>query len=202
MSITTYAELKSGVKNWLKRGTDLDSYLDDIITLGEKRIYRELRVRAMEASLNVTLSSGQAAIPSDFVEMKYAYIDGSPVQYLQMREAGWILENYPIRSATSKPKFFAQDGDYFIFGPFPDADSTLKGTYFKRLDALSSSVNTLFTKNPDLYLMAALAESSVFLGFEDARVARWEAKYQDIQARIQAENDKGRLSGTLTMAVG
>lgn len=202
MSITTYAELKSGVKNWLKRGTDLDSYLDDIITLGEKRIYRELRVRAMEASLNVTLSSGQAAIPSDFVEMKYAYIDGSPVQYLQMREAGWIIENYPIRSATSKPKFFAQDGSYFIFGPFPDADSTLKGTYFKRLDPLSSATNTLFTNNPDLYLMAALAESAVFLGFEDNRVARWETKYQDIQARIQAENDKGRLSGTLTMAVG
>lgn len=202
MSITTYAELKTGVKNWLKRGTDLDTYIDDIITLGEKRIYRELRVRAMEASLNVTLSSGQAAIPSDFVEIKYAYIDGSPVQYLQMREAGWILENYPIRSATSKPKFFAQDGSYFIFGPFPDADSTLKGTYFKRLDPLSSATNTLFTNNPDLYLMAALAESAVFLGFEDARVARWEAKYQDIQARIQAENDKGRLSGTLTMAVG
>ena len=202
MSITTYAELKTGVKNWLKRGTDLDSYLDDIIMLGEKRIYRELRVRAMEASLNVTLSSGLAAIPSDFVEIKYAYIDSTPVQYLQMREAGWIIENYPTRAATSKPKFFAQDGSNFIFGPFSDSDYTLKGTYFKRLDPLSSATNTLFTNNPDLYLMAALAESAVFLGFEDNRVARWEAKYQDIQARIQAENDKGRLSGTLTMAVG
>jgi hypothetical protein len=202
MSITTYAELKTGVKNWLKRGTDLDTYMDDIITLGEKRIYRELRVRGMEASLSVAISSGQAAIPSDFVEIKYAYIDGSPVQYLQMREAGWILENYPIRSATSTPKFFAQDGAYFIFGPYPDASSTLKGTYFKRLDPLSSSVNSLFTNNPDLYLMAALAESAVFLGYEDSRVARWEAKYLDIQARIQAENDRGRLSGTLTMAVG
>lgn len=202
MSITTYAELKSGVKNWLKRGTDLDSYLDDIITLGEKRIYRELRVRAMETSLSVTLSSGLAAIPSDFVEIKYAYIDGSPVQYLQMREAAWIIENYPTRSAEGKPKFFAQDGAYFIFGPFADSTYTLKGTYFKRLDALSSATNTLFTNNPDLYLMAALAESAVFLGYEDKNVARWEAKYQDIQARIQAENDKGRLSGTLTMAVG
>jgi hypothetical protein len=202
MSITTYAELKTSVKNWLKRGTDLDSYIDDIITLGEKRIYRELRVRPMETALSVTLSSGQAAIPSDFVELKYAYIDGSPVQYLQMREAAWIIENYPTRSATSKPKFLAQDGDYFIFGPFADSTYTLKGTYFKRLDPLSSATNTLFTKNPDLYLMASLAESAVFLGYEDARVARWEAKYLDIQGRIQAENDKGRLSGTLTMAVG
>lgn len=201
MSITTYAELKSAVKNWLKRGTELDTYLDDIITLGEKRIYREMRVRPMEAALSVAISSGVAVIPSDYVELKYAYLDGSPVYPLRMREAGWIIGQYPIRSADRVPSFIAQDGDNFIFGPYPDASYTLKGIYYKRLSALSSATNTLFTSNPDLYLMASLAEASVFLGYEDPRVARWEAKYADIRDRVQAETDKGRLSGPLSMAV-
>lgn len=201
MSISTYAELKTAVKNWLNRGTEMDSFLDDLILLGEKRIYRTLRVRAMETSLNVTLASGVAAIPSDYVELKYSFIDGTPVRHLQMKEADWIIANYPNRSAESKPSYIAQDASNFIFGPYPDADYTLKGTYYKRLDPLSSSTNSIFTAHPDLYLFAALAETSLFLQDDDARVSVWEARYKDVFSQVQGENNKGRLSGPLRMAV-
>ena len=195
MSITTHTELKTAVKNWLNRGTELDSYLDDLVLFGEKRIYRKLRVRAMETALSVTISSGVAAIPSDYVELKYAYLSTTPVTKLNMKEAGWIIEAYPTRSADGLPKFFAQDGSNFIFGPYPDSGYTLSGTYYKRLDPLASTTNAIFTTHPDLYLFAALAESAIFLKASDQRLAVWEARFNDVLGQVQGEYNKGRLSG-------
>ncbi len=195
MSITTHTELKTAVKNWLNRGTELDSYLDDLVLLGEKRIYRDLRVRAMEESLSVVIASGVAAIPADYVELKYAYISGTPVQPLEKRNADWIIQQFPTRSSDGKPSFLAEDGSNFIFGPYPDSAYTVAGMYYKRLPALASSTNTIFTANPDLYLWAALSESAIFLKAADVRVAVWEAKYLQAKNQIQGEYNRAKFSG-------
>ena len=200
MSITTYAELKTAVKNWLRRGTEMDSYVDDLVTLGEKRIYRKLRVRAMEEALNSTIASGVIAVPSDYVSIKHAYVDGTPVQGLQRKSAEWIYSNYPTRSADGKPKFIARESTNFIFGPYPDSGYTVKGIYYKRLSALSSATNDIFTNHPDLYLFAALAETAIFI--DDKRTELWVARFNDIFNQVQGEEDEeGASGGPLTMAV-
>jgi hypothetical protein len=154
MSITTYAELKTAVANWLAR-TNLTAYIPDFIMLGERRIYRELRIRAMEASLSSAIASGTISVPSGYVEMKFAYIDGTPVQALTKKEGAFIYEFYPTRSADGKPQFFAREVDNFIFGPYPDSNYTVKGVYYKRLDALSDSntTNWFITNAPDLLVL-------------------------------------------------
>jgi hypothetical protein len=196
----TYSELQAAVKNWLKRGTELDSYLADIILAGEKRIFRKLRVRAMEEALSSTISSGTIALPTGYVDLKFAYIDGSPVQNLQRKSADWMYLNYPTRASDGKPKFIAREGTNFIFGPYPDSGYTVKGVYYKRLTAVASSANTLFTDNPDLYLFAALAESSLFLGQDDNRPKIWEAKFNEILRDVQNEDsDEGTSGGVLSM---
>ncbi len=196
----TYAELKTAVTNWSKRG-DLSSYLDDIILMGEKYLFRRVRTRAMETSLNLTIASGVAAIPTDYVAMKYAYIDGSPTQPLQMKSAQWIQLNYPERSSSGKPVFMSADAGSFIFGPYPDSGYTVKGIYFKRLTSVASTANDLFTSNPDLYLFAALAELEPFLK-NDKRVALWSAKREQLIADINKENDESLYSGgPLSMSV-
>jgi hypothetical protein len=196
MSITSYSELKTRVADWLARET-LTAYIPDFIMLGEMRIYRQLRLRAMEVSFSSTISSGVIAVPSGYVELKYAYIDGSPVKQLQRKDPGWIIDNYPLRSADAKPGFMARDADSFIFGAYPDSDYTVKGTYYKRLDALSDSntTNWFITNAPDLLLFAALCEAEPFLK-NDERVQLWEAKYKAVKDMIEMQEKMEQHSGS------
>ncbi len=189
----TYAELKTAVANWLHR-SDLTNYVDDLILMGEKYVVRKARTRDMETTLNVTMSGGVAALPADFVELKHARIDGSPSTSLQPKAANWIMLRYPLRSADGTPKFIGIDGSNFVFGPYPSSDYTVKGIYYKRLTAIASSANALFTNNPDLYLFAALAESAPFLK-NDARVPLWEAKRDRILMDVNGEDQNARFSG-------
>jgi hypothetical protein len=197
MALSTYSDIKTSVENWLKR-SDLDAYIPDLITLGEMRIYRDLRIRAMEAALNTAISSGVLAVPSGYVAMKHAYVDASPVQWLERKTAEWIYQNYPTRSADASPKYFAREAENFIFGPYPDSGYTIKGVYYKQLDALSDSNTTnWFTTNaPDLLLWAALCEAEPFMK-NDARVALWESKYEAVKSRVQSADDREEFSGSI-----
>ena len=196
MAITTYNELKTAITSWLDVATaDLSSIIDDLVTVGEKRIFRECRTRDMEDSFSTAISSGTIALPSGYVELKYARVDGTPSQPLERRSAEALYEMYPNRSAEGKPKFIAREGSTFIFGPYADSDYTIKGIYYKRLTAVSSSANALFTANPDLYLFACLAESEIVIG-RDNRIAIWEAKYKKILDDVNGEDRREQASGS------
>lgn len=199
MAITTYAELQTAVANWTKR-SDLTSYAPDLIMLGEKWIFRHARTRDMEASLSVSISNGAAALPSDFVSLKNARISGTPTTELKIRPASWIYSQYPDRSGSNKPLFVAVEGSNLIFGPSAGA-YTVEGTYYKRLDAISSSANALFTKNPDLYLFATLAETEVFLK-NDPRVALWVAKRDEILRDVNNEANESRQGDAMEVRLG
>lgn len=199
-STPTYNELKTGVADWLKRA-DLTSYIPDLILMGEKHLFRNARTRDMEAALSSTISSGVIAVPADYVALKYAYIDGAPTTRVHRKPADWIYTQYPNRTAEGLPKFIAREGSNFIFGPYPNSAYTVKGLYYKRLASIQSSANALFTNNPDLYLFAALAEAVAFMK-DDARVALWTAKRDQILSEVNGEDmAEGAAGGPLTMAV-
>lgn len=188
MSITTHAELKTAVASWLAR-TDLSSYLDDLIMVAERHIFRRIRSREMEAALSVAVTSGTASVPSDFVELKYAYIDGPYRQPLDIRPSHWLLQQFPNTAASSTPLYIAVDGSQFKLAP--RGSGTISGIYYKRLTAISASgVNELFTNNPDLYLYATLAESKMFV-MDESRVLLWEAKRDQL---IKQVNDEAKAS--------
>lgn len=196
MAISTYSELQTAVINRLHRA-NLTSLVPDFIALGEARIYRDLRIRCMETALSSTIASGVIAVPSGYVELKHAYIDGSPSGKLTRKNADFVYQNYPTRSADGKPKFIAREADNFIFGPYPDSAYTVKGIYYKRLDALSDSNTTnWFTSNaPDILLFAVLCEAADHIS-NDAAMMKWEQKYIQIKDRIQRENDAEEFSGS------
>lgn len=203
MSIATYAELKTAIVAWLDVPTaTFTSTIDDLVTIAENRLFRETRTRDMEAALSSTIASGVIALPTSYVALKFAYVDRSPTQILERRSAEWIYANYPRTNASDVPKYIAREATNFIFGPYPDSAYTIKGIYYKRLAALSGSVNALFTANPDLYLFACLAESELLVG-RDTRVPLWEAKYKNILAQVNGEATTEDQSGSaLQMRVG
>ena len=196
MSIATYSELQTAVGNWLNRG-DLSSYIPDFITLGENRIYRELRIRTMETALSSAISSGVVALPSDYIGLKSAYVDGSPTQWLERSSVESIYEKYPTRSSNGKPKFIAREGSNFIFGPYPDSAYTIKGIYYKRLTTLSvSNTTNWFTTNaPGILLYASLLAAEPFIK-NDPRLILWQGEYDKERAGIQFEDDREGLSGS------
>jgi hypothetical protein len=202
MAITTFAELKTAIASWMDVSTsDVSSVIDDLVMVGEKRIFRETRTRDMEEALSSAIASGVIALPTSYVALKFAYIDGTPTQKLERRSAEWIYETYPSRSSSGKPKFIAREGTNFIFGPYADSSYTVKGVYYKRLAVLSSSANALFLANPDLYLFACLAESEIVLG-RDSRIPIWESKFKTILDRVNGEDKAEDQSGsTLQMRV-
>ena len=200
MALTTYAELKTAVAAWMDVSTSaLSTTIDDLITVAEARIFREVRTRDTEAVLSGTIAAGVIAVPSDYIALKFAYLNTSPSQILERRDAEWIYSQYPIRSSAGRPKYIARESGNFIFGPYADSGYTMGGVYYKKLAALSSGVHALFTNNPDLYLFGCLAESEILIG-RDARLPIWQSKYaqilSDVNGVARAEDVSG---GTIRM---
>jgi len=193
MAITTYAELQTAVGNWLHRA-DLSSQIPDFIVFGEKRIFRETRVRVMEAAFSDTMSSGVIAVPSDYLEFKSVYLDTSPTIKLGRVEASQIYDKYPTRATDGYPQFIAREGSNFIFGPYPSSDFTVKGIYYAQPTSIQSSANALFLANPDLYLYAALLAATPYLA-NDARIQVWENEYLKIQEQLRRQDKAEDASG-------
>lgn len=200
MAITTHAELVTAVASNWKHRSDMSSIATDLIMLGEKWIMRKIRAPEMETAMSVTLSSGVGTAPTGFLGLKYAYVDGSPTKNLIMKSPQQILTAYPQRSSHSKPAWIGYDAGSFIFGPFPDADYTIKGTYYKRQGPLASSVYDLFSNNPDLYLFAALAEAEAYIA-NDKRVPLWVGKRNELAMDINTEAQRISSSGGLSITV-
>jgi hypothetical protein len=193
LSITTYAELQTAAANWLTR-SDLTSQIPDFITIGEAEIFRKLRIREMETAFSTAISSGVIALPTGYKELKFAYINTSPVARLTRKAASWIYEKYPFRSAYGQPAFIAREGSNFIFGPYPDSTYTVSGVYYKNLGPLSSSAHAVFTNNPDLYLYATLVAAEPYIK-NDKRLPMWKEEFGRILTSVQMESDKEDESG-------
>jgi hypothetical protein len=195
--ITSYATLQTSIAGFLHR-SDMTDIIKELIADAEFRIANELRIRAMEASFTGTIASGTVALPSAFLEWKHVYIDGDAAQKLERRDAEWIYTNYPTRSATGKPVFFAQEADALMFGPYPDSNYTVKGVYYKKLNALSDSntTNWFITNAPDLLRYGALCEAAPYMQ-ADERIGVWEQKYNQVKQRIERTERREKSSGSL-----
>jgi hypothetical protein len=208
MAIDTYANLKIATARWIGGSDSSDatslgfsSTIDDIVTIAEARIFREARTIDTEASINTAISAGVIGVPSDYIALKFAYVDGTPVRWLERRSAEWIYNKYGTRTAVGPPSFIAREAGNFIFGPYPDSGYTIKGVYWKKLAALSTGVHNLFLLNPDLYLFGCLAESAILIG-NDKRIPLWEQKYQSILAAVNGHARQEDVSGgSLSMRI-
>ena len=202
MSFSSYTNFGTSLATWLLDSntatiTDVGvTMVADLITVGESRMFREVRNRDMETAFSDSITAGLMALPSSYLALKSAYVDSSPNISLERRPAEWIRLNYPQDTSSGMPNFIARYGTNFIFGPYPDSAYTFAGTYYKRLTAISgAALNALFTANPDLYLFACLAEGAMVIG-QDPRLPIWEKKYQQILMQVNGEDTVEQGSGS------
>lgn len=195
--VTDYATLVTAVGDFLNRA-DLATFIPNFLQNAENTLYKKLRIRAMENALSVTTAAGIAAVPTSpvFLELKYAYVNQSPVVPLSRIPAEQIFELSPNRTITKTPRFIAVDATNFIFAPYPTDGLTIKGIYYGRLTALSgaNTTNWFTTYAPDLLLYGSLIEAAPFL-LGDERIQTWNAFYQRAYDAVSSEERRQQQSG-------
>lgn len=153
--------------------------LDLLIGLGESRVYTGLpglpglRASSMESALTGSTVANAVTLPADCLGLKIVWFDpAKPLEAVSEDE----LRGKSRWNHGGDARQYAQSGDTLIFGPDVPNGSAIGGRYYKRPADLKTSLHSTFSRYPELFLFAALAESAPFLG-EDGRIPMWEAMF-------------------------
>lgn len=189
MALTTYQNLLDAIDGWL--GHSLYSSAGrsaDMVTLFEAWANRRFRTRQMEASGTVTMSSGSGTLPSDFLSMRRVTWPGSTAVNLEYVQPEWLLAAYPD-SVSGTPSVYTIEGSTIKVRPVDNTSLTI--LYYEKIDALSGTVNWLFSVHPDIYLFGSLCEAEMF-GVNDNRAALWKARRDELADEIEKLSNKTR----------
>lgn len=204
--VTSYSTLLTAVADWLAR-SDLTSFIPNFVQNWEEDFLRDPRNfgRWMEASLNVTIASSVAAVPADYLGLKYAYIDGSPSSALDRKSLNQLLGTYPRGGDTDLPVWISRGGSDFLFGPEPDSDYTVKGWYWAKPTAMRSAASDaqthwIIVNAPDLAIYGSLKAAEPFVK-NDKRFALWDGMYSSCLASYRALQRDEDVSGSPSQEV-
>ena len=165
--ISTYTELQEAVANWLNR-SDLTPRIPEFIENAESRLNKRVRHRDMESSAAVTFdASGEASLPSDYVEWRMLEVDTSPrarPEFVEPDSREFLFRFRPF----SVPQYFTIISETLKLQPPQDVAGTLY--YFQKIPALTDAApsNWLLSRSPEAYLYASLVEGASFLRDSEA----------------------------------
>ncbi len=204
MSLSTYADLKTAVADWLNRTgqTELEARAGDFILLFES-LYDKQDIRHPKSVVRATapVSDEYTALPSDFLEMQRLRTTGgdgwSTHRYVTPEE---LEDDKAANSSSDRPHLFTVVGSELQIRPYSTDDSlTLEMVYWAKITKLSNSTtsNWLLLEAPEAYLYGALCEASPFIR-DDERVALWTGKRDQAVASLRSAAERAALtSGTL-----
>lgn len=190
MSISTYAELKTAIANFLARD-DLTDQIPNFIQLAEARMSRELETREQEKRATATLTADDEyiALPTDLREVREVKLNTTPNTVLTYHSPTSLDSTYPSEG-NGKPLAFSIVGKEMKMRPIPDSAYTMEIVYVGSLASISdSSTPTLFSRSPDLYLYGALAEAYAYL-LDEQRAAQYDQKFSRGIAEVRTDEER------------
>jgi len=197
MAITTYAELKTAIAEWLNRD-DLTSTIPDFITLAEESMALNMRHWRMENRATATLDSQYEALPARFVAPIRLSLTGGNTYALEQVSQAQLLDRRSQASNTAgRPQYYAlTQGEIEVF-PTPDADYTLELVYYEKAEALpdSNTTNWILDNYPSVYLYGSLMHTAPFLK-DDPRLQVWASLYQQGVASVNGDEEKAKFGAT------
>ena len=176
-AFTSYENLKTNIADYLAR-SDLTDKIPMFVSLAEKRLNRDLRLRQTLQQSTYSMEGGyEVPTPTDFLEMKDIHIDANPIVNLNFKT---VSQFYRLANSSSNgvPVNYTLVSDNFVLAPRPTGSSTINMTYYKIPRVLSDTnpSNEYLEVCPDLLLYASLVESAPFL-MNDERLVTWEQLY-------------------------
>jgi len=197
MAITTYAELKSSIANWLNRD-DLTTVIPDFISLTEASINRDLRHYKMVNRVDATLDSRYVQVPADWLETLRFSLTTDGTRPLEMASLDDMIKNRQNgANATGTPKFYSHVGETIEVFPTPDGEYGMQLMYYQSVPDLtdSNTYNWLLQDSPDVYLYGSLVQAAPYL-YDDARTTTWAAIYSSAMQSLQKASDDTRFAGS------
>ena len=159
MSLTTYADLTAAIASWLHR-SDLSAVVGDFVTLAESRINADLNTPYQQATqaITTTASDSTYALPADYQStIRLTSTISGLVREVLMRDPSLV----ETATTTSIPRSYYIEAGQIVLMPVPDAAYTFTHVYKKRLAALSSAVNDIYSRWRKVYLFASLIEAAL-----------------------------------------
>lgn len=199
----TYDSLLVDIRRYLERGFTAESdaivyeQLPRLVTLGERRIARELKIQGFIVPIQTNLQVGLAVYPKpdrwrDTISMS---VNNVPIF---ARSYEYIRNYWPDESQTGSPQFYADyDYQHWIIAPTPSVIQTLEILFYQQPRLLGDDVQTnwLTEYAPDLLLYASLLESAPFLK-KDERIQVWQGMYDRAAQAINGEDLKRIMDRT------
>tara|TARA_R110000824_G_scaffold12159_1_gene53322 strand:+ start:173 stop:793 length:621 start_codon:yes stop_codon:yes gene_type:complete len=191
----TYDSLLVDLRRYLERGFTEASdqivfdQLPRLITLGERRIARELKVEGFIRAVNLPLSIGVSTYlkPDRWRDTVSMNVAGNSIF---ARSYEYCRNYWPDESETAAPEFYADyDYQHWLIAPTPVAVSNLEILYYEQPVLLGEDfqVNWLTEYAPDVLLYAALLEATPFLK-NDERVPMWREMYDRAAQALSGED--------------
>lgn len=193
----TYDSLLVDVRRYLERGFTADSdaivyeQLPRLVTLGERRISRELKIQGFIRAVQTPLTPNVAVYrkPDSWRDTVSMTVDGVPIHG---RSYEYCRGYWPDEADTGTPEFYADyDYNHWLVVPTPATAATLEILYYEQPTLLGEDFQTnwLTEYAPDLLLYATLLEASPFLK-KDERIGTWQALYDRAAQAIGGEDLK------------
>jgi len=199
VSITTYAELKTSIADFLNRD-DLTSTIPTFISLGEAQIARDVRHWKQEKRVTTSVDERYENLPNDWLELKFVSLTtGAMLETVSPSN----MADMRARSDTpGTPKYVRMTADQLEFYPTPSAATDISMLYYARVPSLTDAAptNWVLSDAPDILLYASLMHSAPYLA-EDARVQIWGSLYQSGVEKLNIENQRGRVTGPMRMGI-
>jgi hypothetical protein len=200
MALSTYAELKTSIANWLNRSDLTDEISDDFIKLVEAEYNSKFRIRKMLTSdTTFTIDSELETLPTGFLQVRDFFIVSGSAKYSLTYMAPTQMDQTRGGSTSGRPNSYTILGSNFRFAPTPDATYTSTINYYKAIDSLSDSTTTnyILTNHPGIYLYGSLYHAANFLGgIEPSKLQNWSQLYATSMERLERNDKEDTWSGT------
>jgi len=134
-------------------------------------------------------------LPSDFLQMRDLFVQGSPRQVLSYMAPSAFSRNARA-DETGKPQFYTLRASELVLAPYPDTAYTLEMLYYAKPAVLSDSnpSNAFMANAPDALLYGALLEAEPYL-MNDARLQVWSSFYEKAILTLSESDEGAEYSG-------
>lgn len=190
-AIANYGELRAALSDHIGH-RNVSAVLPRLVQMAESYLNRELRTRYQITYATLTLASGVANLPADFLEMAHLY-----------GLNGFQYRSGPLSTSRSLPTQYSRysvDGTkIYIDGFSGDRDIA----YFAKLPTLTASPNTnwLLVNYPEVYLYAVGLEAAKYLKDADLLTIS-KALLEDSLRSVRVDDDRARWSNTTVRVQG
>ena len=200
MALSTYAELKTSIANWLNRSDLTSEIADDFIKLVEAEYNSKFRIRKMLTSdTSFTIDSELEALPTGFLQVRDFFIVSGSAKYSLTYMPPTQMDQTRGGSTSGRPIVYTILGGNFRFAPTPDGTYTATINYYKAIDALSDSTTTnyILSNHPGIYLYGSLYHAANFLGgIEPSKLQNWMQLYTTGMERLERNDREDEWSGS------